>query len=82
MSKSVTVSLSDADIKAIDALIKLGVFSNRSDFITSAARKYLREEYPSTPDIFERMQAQAKKKGLTRSQMLKDLKQDRRKAFE
>ena len=81
MSKPVTVSLSDADIKAIDALIIIGLFSTRSDFLTSAARKYLQEEFPAMPDIFERMQAQAKKKKLTRGQILKDLKKARRDAF-
>ena len=81
MPESVTARLSDADIKAIDALIKAGLFTTRSDFLRSAARKLLREEAPTIPEMFFKMQAQAKKKGLTRSQMLKDLRKARRDAF-
>ena len=82
MPESVTARLSDADIKAIDALIKAGLFTTRSDFLRAAARKLLREEAPTIPDIFLKLQVQAKKRGLTRDQMLKELRKARNEAFD
>ena len=82
MGNSITARLSDVDIKAIDTLIKVGLFTTRSDFLRMVARKYLREEVPTVPEIFVRLQKQSKKSGLTRKGMLKEIRKARKELYQ
>ncbi len=82
MTESVTARLSEIDIKAIDALVKAGLFTTRSDFLRAAARKLLREESPQIPELFLNLQRQAKKKHLNRKDMLTELRKVRKKLYQ
>jgi Arc/MetJ-type ribon-helix-helix transcriptional regulator len=82
MSESITARLSNIDIKAIDSLIKAGLYTTRSDFLRAAARNLLREDVPIIPEIIIEMQQQAKKKGMTRGKMLKELRKVRRELYD
>ena len=81
MTESVTARLSGSDIKAIDSLIKAGLYTTRSDFLRAAARNLLREDAPIIPELFVEMQRKAMKKGLTKDKMLKDIRKDRNDSF-
>jgi Arc/MetJ-type ribon-helix-helix transcriptional regulator len=82
MTESVTARLSEIDIKAIDALVKAGLFTTRSDFLRAAARKLLREESPQIPELFLKLQTQAKKKHLNRKDMLTGLRKVRKELYQ
>jgi Arc/MetJ-type ribon-helix-helix transcriptional regulator len=82
MTESITARLSDLDIKAIDALVKAGLFTTRSDFLRAAARKLLREESPQIPELFLKLQLQAKKKHLNRKDMLIELRKVRKELYQ
>lgn len=69
------------ELKKIDSLISAGLYTTRSDFLRHAARHLLREEAPEIPDIFLRMQSQAKAKKLTKDKVLKDIRSTRRRLY-
>ena len=81
MATSITARLSDTDVKAIDALVKAGVYSTRSDFLRAAARRHLREEAPEIPPLFLEAQRQAGTCGLTMNGALKAVRKTRRRLF-
>lgn len=75
---SVTARLTGKEIKKIDSLISAGLYTTRSDFLRHAARHLLREEAPEIPELFHRLQSQAKAKQLTKDKILKDIRSVRR----
>lgn len=81
MAESITARLSDTDVKAIDALVKAGHYSTRSDFLRAATRHFLREEAPEIPKIFIKMQKKAKEKRITRKRLLLDIRHMRKKMY-
>ncbi|MBU4373759.1 MAG: ribbon-helix-helix domain-containing protein [Euryarchaeota archaeon] len=78
---SVTARLTGKEIKKIDSLISAGLYTTRSDFLRHAARHLLREEAPEIPELFLRLQAQAKEKGLAKDKILKDIRSVRRQLY-
>jgi Arc/MetJ-type ribon-helix-helix transcriptional regulator len=78
---SVTARLTGKEIKKIDSLISAGLYTTRSDFLRHAAMHLLREEAPEIPELFLRMQAQAKEKGLTKDKILKDIRSMRHRLY-
>ncbi|RLE95280.1 MAG: CopG family transcriptional regulator [Thermoprotei archaeon] len=48
--KAISVRIPEQQLRAIDELVKKGLFESRSDFIRRAIRCYFREEYMM--DIF------------------------------
>lgn len=78
---SVTARMTGKELKKIDSLISAGLYTTRSDFLRHAARHLLREEAPEIPDIFLRMQSQAKAKKLTKDKVLKDIRSTRRRLY-
>lgn len=78
---SITARLTAKEIKKIDSLISAGLYTTRSDFLRHAARHLLREEAPEIPEVFRRLQSQAKEKGLTKDKILKDIRNVRRQLY-
>jgi Arc/MetJ-type ribon-helix-helix transcriptional regulator len=75
---SVTARLTGKEIKKIDSLVTAGLYTTRSDFLRHAAMHLLREEAPEIPDLFLKLQEQAKQKHLTKDKILKDIRTVRR----
>jgi len=82
VTKSITILLSDTEIKAIDSLIKAGLYTTRSDFLRTAAKILIRRDVPIMPEFLTEMQQQAKKNGMTRGKMLKELRKARKELYE
>jgi len=78
---SVTARLTGKEIKKIDSLISAGLYTTRSDFLRHAAMHLLREEAPEIPELFLRLQSQAKAKQLTKEKILKDIRSVRRRLY-
>ena len=78
---SITARLTGKEIKKIDSLISAGLYTTRSDFLRHATRHMLREEAPEIPELFLRLQAQAKEKGLTKDKILKDIRSMRHRLY-
>jgi len=78
---SVTACLTGKEIKKIDSLISAGLYTTRSDFLRHAAMHLLREEAPEIPELFLRLQSQAKAKQLTKEKILKDIRSVRRRLY-
>lgn len=81
MTKSITVLLSDTEIKAIDSLIKAGLYTTRSDFLRTAAKILIRRDVPIIPEFLIEMQRQTKNNGLTRGKTLKELRKTRKELY-
>ncbi len=75
---SITARMTGKDLKKIDSLISAGLYTTRSDFLRHAAMHLLREEAPEIPELFLRLQYQAKAKKLTKDKILKDIRSTRR----
>ncbi len=74
---SVTARLTGKELKIIDSLISAGLYTTRSDFLRHAAMHLLREEAQEIPELFLRLQSQAKAKKLTKNKILKDIRSTR-----
>jgi len=81
VTKSITILLSDTEIKSIDSLIKAGLYTTRSDFLRTAAKKLIRRDVPIVPEFLIEMQQQAKKKGMTRGKILKEIRKARKELY-
>lgn len=75
---SITARITGKELKKIDSLISAGLYTTRSDFLRHAAMHLLREEAPEIPELFLRLQSQAKAKELTKDKILKDIRNTRR----
>jgi Arc/MetJ-type ribon-helix-helix transcriptional regulator len=75
---SITARITGKELKKIDSLISAGLYTTRSDFLRHAAMHLLREEAPEIPELFLRLQSQAKAKELTKDKILKDIRSTRR----
>jgi Arc/MetJ-type ribon-helix-helix transcriptional regulator len=75
---SITARITGKELKKIDSLISAGLYTTRSDFLRHAAMHLLREEAPEIPELFLRLQSQAKAKKLTKDKILKDIRSTRR----
>jgi Arc/MetJ-type ribon-helix-helix transcriptional regulator len=74
---SITARITGKELKIIDSLISAGLYTTRSDFLRHAAMHLLREEAPEIPELFLRLQSQAKAKKLTKDKILKDIRSTR-----
>ncbi|MFZ3060236.1 MAG: ribbon-helix-helix domain-containing protein [Candidatus Methanoperedens sp.] len=75
---SITARITGKELKKIDSLISAGLYTTRSDFLRHAAMHLLREEAPEIPELFLKLQSQAKAKKLTKDKILKDIRSTRR----
>jgi len=54
MSRLVTVKLPEKMVRAIDVLVKMGIYTNRSEFIRAAVREKLERELGKGVQISDR----------------------------
>lgn len=80
-AKSVTTRFPKKDAEIIDTLVKKGFFTNRSDFIRSAVRQYLKAKGLTVPPIIGKTSAIADVKGITREDIIRETRKVRRDVY-